>query len=188
MFGPCATVETAGGGRYEHWSRRRSNESTDRIFDSASAVEPAWLTLRERYHARFPISQRFETVRIGEFTTPPRVCGGVLVDKPASRDGGRADRAKSRDSKGLRHLRPEARALFSETRHRHPDPNPGGSDRQSTPTLSNSHPLWLTTALFNSRVRIGPRGEHELWRDPARAPAHAALRPDWHAATLVRAT
>ncbi len=53
----------------------------------AGADPPAALDLSDARVA-------MKTVRIGEFTTPPRVFGGVLVDKPGSRAGRSPRRAK----------------------------------------------------------------------------------------------
>jgi len=151
-----------GGGHSTPCPSRAATDgaNANRVFDSASPVRPAWLTPRERYNASAKISQRFETVRIGEFTTPPRVCGGVLVDRPGSLTGCRARRAKCRDSKHLRRLCPKARALCFEPHDRHPDPNPGGSDRPIDPNplkLSSSlvdNPRYLTAGFGSEPDRV----------------------------------
>jgi len=52
--------------------RRASGGSTNRVLDSANTDRPHWLTPRERYNGSAPISQRFETVLIGEFAASAR--------------------------------------------------------------------------------------------------------------------
>jgi hypothetical protein len=83
-------------------------------------------------------------VALGEFPTPPRNCGGVLVYRAGSRQAGRQDHPKPRRRGSLRPAGWETGALRFEAGIPRSERNRGGRSRRPRPALSSSRALWLT--------------------------------------------
>ncbi len=87
VFGSRRPARSGGDHRREPGLRCHGSGLTNRILDSARAVGTVWLTPRERQIPFAKNSQRFETVRIGEFTASARSRRRPCRLQPAALNG-----------------------------------------------------------------------------------------------------
>ncbi len=140
-------VFAAGGGSLQPFGPLRSLAPWRRV-PASRQPQPEGRTARspvaqwqnERLlTARYPVR-----VQVGEFSTPSRNRGGVLVDGRGRFGPPGRGRGKSRWDGGFGGSRPTRRALGLEAEFRGPTATPTVALAPPAATLSNSRALWLT--------------------------------------------